>query len=460
MKLIVKYLLILSVAVPLLLESCSKKEKLDPGDPLGLGGDKVTATAIDKWILDTLTTPYNMEVKYRFDEFEVQLDRTLVPPKEEQVIPVLRTIKNVFMNPFEKEGGVTFLKTEIPKQIVLVGSPAYNSNGTILLGEAEGGKKILLYTINSINTKSRADVKMMIRTIEHEFGHILNQKVKWPSAFNQITVSDYTADWTNQTVDDSYALGFVTPYSRSAYGEDWVEMVATMLVEGRAGFENLVANAEALSVAQGLPSAAAKLHQKEAFVVQYYKDVWNIDFYSLQQRVQDALDAIAPQPFNPLYTEFGAGKRYSSLNVAKDLQTSANFIALYNKTADTLKAKTGTLLDSLIISKPFSDTLLLTVRFLGATGTPAYYGNYRYFITTNPDGSMKFGPVIIQPSRGIPESNGNAIKAGVKPLTDFFTLNTLALDYKGGHPNSNLTTQTGSLNIAGGEKDFMLGILK
>jgi len=460
MKLIVKYLLILSVAVPLLLESCSKKEKLDPGDPLGLGGDKVTATAIDKWIMDTLTTPYNMEVKYRFDEFEVQLDRTLVPPKEEQVIPVLRTIKNVFMNPFEKEAGITFLKTEIPKQIVLVGSPAYNSNGTILLGEAEGGKKILLYTINSINTKNRADVKMMIRTIEHEFGHILNQKVKWPPAFNQITVTDYTADWTNQTVNDSYAKGFVTPYSRSAYGEDWVEMVATMLTEGRAGFENLVAFADALSVAQGLPSAAAKLHQKEAFVVQYYKDVWNIDFYSLQQRVQDALDAIAPQPFNPLYTEFGAGKRYSSLNVAKDLQTSANFIALYNKTADTLKAKTGTILDSLIISKPFSDTLLLTVRFLGASGTPAYYANYRYLVTNNPDGSMKFGPVILQPSRGVLESNANAVKTGMKPLTDFFTLNTLVFDYKGGHPNSNLVTQTGSLNIANGEKDFMLGILK
>jgi substrate import-associated zinc metallohydrolase lipoprotein len=376
------------------------------------------------------------------------------------VIPILRTIKNVFMNPFEAEAGITFLKTEIPKQIVLVGSPSYNSNGTILLGEAEGGKKILLYTINSINPANRANVKMMIRTIEHEFGHILNQKVKWPPAFNQITVSDYTADWTNQTVDDSYALGFVTPYARSAYGEDWVEMVATMLTEGRAGFEALVANAEALSVSQGLPSAAAKLHQKEAFVVQYYKDVWNIDFYSLQQRVQNALDAISPLPFNPLYTEFGAGKRYSSLNVAKDLQTSANFIALYNKTADTLKAKTGTLLDSLIISKPFTDTLLLTVRFTAAAGTPFYYANFRYAVTNKPDGSMVFSNVIIQSARGVPEANANAIKAGVKPLTDFFTLNTLVLDYKGGHPNSNLVTQTGSLNIAGGEKDFMLGVLK
>lgn len=296
--------------------------------------------------------------------------------------------------------------------------------------------------------------------MEHEFAHILNQKVKWPPAFNQITVSDYTADWTNQTTNDSYALGFVTPYARSAYGEDWAEMVATMLTEGRAGFESLVANAEAQSVAQGQSSAAAKLHQKEAFIVQYYKDVWNIDFYKLQQRVQDALDAIALQPFNPLYTEFGNGKRYSTLNVAKDLQSSANFLALYNKTADSIRIKVGFLLDSLIISKPFTDTLLLTVRILSSNGANAYYCNFRYFVTNSGNGNMNFGPVIIQPARGVLESNGDFIKAGAKPLTDFFTANTLILDYKGGHPNSNLVQQTGSLNIAGGEKDFMLGILK
>ena len=40
--------------------SCKKSEDLNLPEPVGLGGDAIANSAIDKWILDSLTTPYNI----------------------------------------------------------------------------------------------------------------------------------------------------------------------------------------------------------------------------------------------------------------------------------------------------------------------------------------------------------------------------------------------------------------
>ena len=56
----------------------------------GLGGDTWAQGPIDKWIYDSLTVPFNIDVKYKWDEFALdQLDKTVVPVKEPIVIPLL-----------------------------------------------------------------------------------------------------------------------------------------------------------------------------------------------------------------------------------------------------------------------------------------------------------------------------------------------------------------------------------
>ena len=81
--------------------SCKKEEPLGNVDNIpGLGGDTWVPTSIDKWINDSLTIPYNIAVKYKWDQFEMLLNRTLVPPKEEKIIPVLNAIKKAVLYPF------------------------------------------------------------------------------------------------------------------------------------------------------------------------------------------------------------------------------------------------------------------------------------------------------------------------------------------------------------------------
>ena len=74
------------IAAALMLWGCSE-DKFVPDQYLnGLGGDEYVLNEIDEWIIDNYTRPYNMEVKYRWDQSELDLNRTLVPIKEELAV--------------------------------------------------------------------------------------------------------------------------------------------------------------------------------------------------------------------------------------------------------------------------------------------------------------------------------------------------------------------------------------
>jgi substrate import-associated zinc metallohydrolase lipoprotein len=275
--------------------ACTKEEKLDTSNLLGLGGDTWTKGTIDKWLYDTMTKPYNIDVKYRWDPWEVALDATLVPPEESKVIPAMSIVKQIWIDPYNAEtGSENFIKKYAPKTFVLVGSPQYEFNGEIL-ATAEGGNKIVMFVINRFDKNNIEELRRMLHTIQHEFAHILHQNILYPQEFKTITPG-YTSTWFNISEADAQSQGFVTSYSMDNPDDDFVETVATMLIEGRARFNELVAAQNA--------TAQAALRRKEQIVVDYYKKAWNIDFYSLQTRTQQALARIAaPQP-PPFYIGF------------------------------------------------------------------------------------------------------------------------------------------------------------
>jgi len=289
------WLLMLSFLV--LVASCRKSDSLgDVSNIPGLGGDSSANTAIDQWIYDTLTVPYNVSAKYRWDQFELELNKNLTPPSEAKIIPTLSAVKKVWIDTYVAEAGSTFMKQLIPKFFVLVGSASWNTDGTITLGTAEGGRKVVLYVLNNFRVKGMpgyvlsdsVNIKQMFHTIEHEFGHILHQTVLYPASFKVITAGFYTANWNNVSDAAANREGYVTAYAMSAPDEDFVEMISMMLTEGRAGFDRIVNSIPAGTTPDGVTQAqaVARLRSKEATVVGYFKDVWNIDFYSLQTRVR------------------------------------------------------------------------------------------------------------------------------------------------------------------------------
>lgn len=298
MRVLLSYL-----CIALLFLACKKSENLGSVDDIpGLGGDTWDKGPIDNWVYTNLTKPFNISVKYKWDQFELELNKNLVPPREEKIVPVMEAVKKVWIDTYIAEAGEVFMKTYCPKFFVLCGSASWNTDGTITLGTAEGGRKIVLYVLNDFRTKSMPDyrpsdsmgIKQMFHTIEHEFGHILHQNVLYPDDYKRITPGFYTANWNNVSDNAARRDGFVTAYAMSAPDEDFVEMISMMLTEGKAGFEKIVNSIPAGTSENGITQAdaKAKLRKKEAMVVAYFKDVWGMDFYRLQSRVRAAVDSL------------------------------------------------------------------------------------------------------------------------------------------------------------------------
>lgn len=274
--------------------SCRKDDISGNADDIaGLGGDTWVKGPIDDWILSNLTVPYNVAVKYKWDQSEMEFNKIIVPPDEDKILPVLSAVKQVWIDNYVAETNELFMKKYCPKFFVLAGSASWNVDGTITLGQAEGGRKILLYQLNDFRVKGMDGyqptdsftVKQMFHTIEHEFAHILHQNVMYPQEFKQISVGNYTSNWNNVTDEAANELGFVSAYAMSFPDEDFVEMTSMMLVEGRAWFNSMVN-----SIAD--EDAQSKLRRKEAAVVNYFKDVWNINFYSLQTRTRASITTL------------------------------------------------------------------------------------------------------------------------------------------------------------------------
>ena len=98
--------------------------------------------------------PYNVEVVYRWNQGDVSSDdmrKNLVPPRESQVEPFLEMIEKVWMDTYTAEVGQQTLRSYIPKQLLLVGSASYNDDGSTTEGTAEGGRQIVLYSVNDFN---------------------------------------------------------------------------------------------------------------------------------------------------------------------------------------------------------------------------------------------------------------------------------------------------------------------
>ncbi|QJB32574.1 hypothetical protein HF329_15075 [Chitinophaga oryzae] len=268
--------------------ACNRKETLDT-NIVGLGGDTWVKDSIDKWLYDSLLKPYNIEMKYKWDQSEFDMSIVLVPPYRSKVIPVTKDVVSMWINPYRQIGGDAFIKSNLPRLIMLAGSDAIQADGGAVHGLAESGLKILLFGLNLYNNKDSVRVVDMAHLIHHEYTHILNQKKAYPVEFNKVTPDGYTSNWS-VAQENSWTLGFVSDYSRKEPAEDIAELVATMLVMGRSRYDSTLYHPfENYPDSLNNPDGIRLLRAKEKIVVDYFKDAYNLDFYALQTLVQQEI---------------------------------------------------------------------------------------------------------------------------------------------------------------------------
>lgn len=255
------------------------------------GDNNRPPTELDTWIRNTFTDPYNIQVKYRWDNSELDPYKTLTPPDVAKVRNVMDVVKRVWIDTYNEVAAPEFMKEYSPKQFLLVGSANYNQDGSRTIGTAEGGRKVVLFVVNEFEPDEREQVKNLMHTVEHEFGHILNQTINYPAEFKDVTGGNF-ANWATISVAQARLSGYITPYAMLSPNEDFVEMIATMLIEGKKGYERILA-------CETSAASRALIRRKEQLVVSYFEEKFNINFTTLQTRVQAALDELAPAAPEP-----------------------------------------------------------------------------------------------------------------------------------------------------------------
>jgi hypothetical protein len=238
----------------------------------------------DNWILKNYTKPYNIDLKYRFEDKESNNTYNLAPVVYDKAIALAKMIKYLWIESYAElfDGNEIFIKTYCPKVIFMVGSPAYNSSGSIVLGTAEGGLKITLYNVNSINL-DKINIEQLnywyFKTMHHEFAHILHQTKNYPPEFNLISNDYQSSSWVNVTDQDALDMGFVSPYASSETQEDFVEIISIYVTNTKEYWDtNIIGNAS--------DEGKAKIQQKLSVVKDYLTTSWGIDLDKLRDIVQ------------------------------------------------------------------------------------------------------------------------------------------------------------------------------
>lgn len=276
-----KYLLyaLLAVSTGTALVSCSEDD-LNAENVITI--DKKQANDFDKWLTANFVNPYNLEFKYRYEYKETDANYYTIPAELNQAIEMAHLVKYLCLESYDEVAGIDFTRNYFPKMIFTIGEWEYRNNGTIILGTAESGKKILLTGVNYLDTYKSSPAALnhyYFKTIHHEFTHILNQTKEYSAEFKLITGNSYVADsWSKEPFNVGYLeRGFISAYAQHSDTEDFAEMMSLYVTNSKEQWDEWMAEAGE----NGAPLLQAKLD----IVKRYMKDSWGIDMDKLRDTI-------------------------------------------------------------------------------------------------------------------------------------------------------------------------------
>ena len=261
------------------LASCSK-EKLDQKSIFDT--DSPERGALDTWLLLNYVEPYNIQFNYKYIDRESDNNYNLVPAEYDKAVAMAKLTKYLWIDSYNELLGDTFIKTYCPRMIQLIGSKAFNNQGSVVLGTAEGGLKITLYNINGLNPSSPSiDFlnEWFFKTMHHEFAHILHQTKNYSTDFNLISTDYQGPSWLNLESDAvANKMGYVTCYASYSPDEDFVEIISNYVTHAKGYWESVLATAG--------EEGGDKLARKFEIVRNYLQESWGIDIDKLRDIVQ------------------------------------------------------------------------------------------------------------------------------------------------------------------------------
>ncbi|MFV0376752.1 MAG: substrate import-associated zinc metallohydrolase lipoprotein [Mangrovibacterium sp.] len=257
----------------------------------------------DIYARENFTKVYNSRIVWRRDEINSDIDKFVVPPYEELVIPMMKVLQEFWIGPFNTTPeGKALVDQLFPPEIVMLGSGQYNVEaGTITLGIAEGGVRITLTQVNEYDMTDADWLQQQLRTILHEFAHITHQSKSLPDGWKDISSNRTGTNWVNISDAQAITMGYVSPYASSSAAEDFADFVGIFLATPKEEFE---ANYLSLEDCYGLTDAEeieaclerqvgiTILNEKYDVVVSYYNEKFGIDILALRDEIESRIAAV------------------------------------------------------------------------------------------------------------------------------------------------------------------------
>jgi substrate import-associated zinc metallohydrolase lipoprotein len=249
---------------------------------------------IDVFIQTNFVDKYGVAVRYKFIDRYIDQNKRVSPPKRELVEPMLNFLTQFWVEPFiNVPNGRRFFERHVPAEVIFIGSPIFNDNGTVTLGVADAGARITLTEVNDIDVENTQWILRQLGTIYHEFAHIVHQRYNLPSGFQQISPDGYTSlgSWYNLTDEEALRRGFVSPYATSTFNEDFAETAAYILFDPTF-YETYINEEPNCTTAdcEARNDGRAKLRSKYNLVLSHYLQVTGVDLLEVRAIVQDRLN--------------------------------------------------------------------------------------------------------------------------------------------------------------------------
>ena len=281
-----KYILpIITVLAALAMTTACKQDLPDESQSV-IVLDKKAETPFDKWLEVNYVNPYNILFKYRYELNESDVNYFTIPSKYEDAIILAHLVKYLCIDTYDEVAGIDFTRQYFPKMFFLIGEWEYRNNGTMILGTAEGGKKILLAGTNYLQRYMTSAANLnhyYIKTIHHEFTHILNQTVTYSADFREISDADYIADEWSDKSSGYLQRGFITAYSQHSDREDFAEMLSEYITNSAETWDGWIAAAG---------DGAGKILAKLDIVRSYMKQGFDIDIDELRATILRRQDEV------------------------------------------------------------------------------------------------------------------------------------------------------------------------
>jgi hypothetical protein len=266
----------------------------------------VQETELDRWIRDSITLPYGIEVVYRQENHGGAATDYLYPPRTEQVKPVLRAFRTLCLESFAfaDQDRSNFLLGRAPLRLVLYGGAYADAHGMVRLSLPQAPTTMMLTHCNAFSPDDPNKVYLLARMGFHQLTRRLLAQLPYDRvAFSAISGDRYTgstaslvAPWqAGRTIDQQFGIdgwankrGFLTIHGMVSAEEDMAEMIsaticATPLQVQQALTEAATPDTDADPEVQARYTeeakvAAQQLRRKQAFVTDYLQKVWHVDF--------------------------------------------------------------------------------------------------------------------------------------------------------------------------------------